>query len=757
MQWSRTTSPSILISATEKQGDQVPIRFEDVAVYFSAGEWGTLGIMERLLYMDVMLENYYNLFSMGFVYEKPEIISRIQKCRDRSHTADLEPITVTQEQDYFSGTDVSTRYWRVNGSVFGKQELLLQEQTCNGVEQPICHLEDSTRQDVIDQSCCNGNRPLVQTHSGQSLGKNLIGAERVVVCKSHLTERQYTCTNCGKCFNRSSHLLRHRRIHAVHRIMPSCLVNQCISKTGRKGQSEQIILHPFPKDITRIKEWLQQTGQIFKDVKALAQLILDGNKQNKYRLCSCHFTLDSYIFNKHGRSLKVDAVPSIFPVVKEGECIIAENLKKNRIKRVRKRLDAAGLTNPRNERFLGKDDQLLDKNGQNQYGLCPCHFARDQYIINSHGRPLEVNTVSSIIPVVKEEECFIRENIIKNCLEKMKSPYGMAALTTLSNGGLTAEEEEALRGIQWRKIGFCSMGTQTDHTISNSVLVFQRKQTVGSGDLDRPCAPDAAVAESLGLISKLKVEMESLLEEVPIRFEDVAVYFSAGEWGTLGIMERLLYMDVMLENYYNLFSMGFIYEKPEIISRMEKGLDLCHTEEIVYRTEKHEEHCHTAGLQPITVKQEPEPDVSTRYWTVESSVCGEQELLLQDQMCNGDEQPVYRSEDFTKQNYYNGNKSLVQTHSGQSHGKTWTGSELTADCKSHLTERHYTCTDCGRCFNRSSNLIRHKRIHAVERPYFCGKCGTLIDNSLLLIHRKTYNGKKPYICSNCGSYVVCTL
>ncbi|XP_071980950.1 THAP domain-containing protein 5-like [Engystomops pustulosus] len=110
--------------------------------------------------------------------------------------------------------------------------------------------------------------------------------------------------------------------------MPSCLVNQCISKTGKKGQSGRVVLHPFPKDFSRIKLWL--TGQVFSDVDVMAQKILSQNKTNRYRLCSRHFTPDSYIINSCGRTLQDNAAPSIFPIVSEGESIIEETLKKGR-------------------------------------------------------------------------------------------------------------------------------------------------------------------------------------------------------------------------------------------------------------------------------------------------------------------------------------------------------------------------------------------------------------------------------------------
>ncbi|XP_075696697.1 nicotinamide/nicotinic acid mononucleotide adenylyltransferase 1 [Rhinoderma darwinii] len=147
------------------------------------------------------------------------------------------------------------------------------------------------------------------------------------------------------------------------RIMPSCLVNQCVSKTGRKGQNEKIILHSFPKDVTRIKLWLQQTGQIFNDLNALAQKILDENRQNRYRLCSCHFALDSYVINVCGRSLKIDAVPTIFPIVNEGECIIEENLKKDRVRK-RKKSFASVVPSMTYETIIVKQEEEMIQDSQ---------------------------------------------------------------------------------------------------------------------------------------------------------------------------------------------------------------------------------------------------------------------------------------------------------------------------------------------------------------------------------------------------------
>ncbi|XP_069815677.1 uncharacterized protein [Dendropsophus ebraccatus] len=68
--------------------------------------------------------------------------------------------------------------------------------------------------------------------------------------------------------------------------------------------------------------------------------------------------------------------------------------------------------------------------------------------------------------------------------------------------------------------------------------------------------------------------MEAAAQE-PLMFDDVAIYFTPEEWGSLKEWQKELYKEVMVENYRTLHSLGIPVVKSELLLLIEGGEEPC--------------------------------------------------------------------------------------------------------------------------------------------------------------------------------------
>ncbi|XP_075701872.1 uncharacterized protein LOC142665936 [Rhinoderma darwinii] len=582
-----------------------------------------------------------------------------------------------------------------------------------------------------------------------------------------------------QCHSQSTSPL-HPDHEASGEVTSRCIVTECPNFV--EIQHPDVTVHMFPNNLSIVKLWLQQTGQNFGDLDLAARQVLDMSPSERFGMCSDHFAPDSYMIHGAEVKLKAGAVPTIFPglqrnIIKEEEVELPfqsesgfddsyhskEHLNvyaeyNRNLRHVATNTDPSWgvrsigvLTRPILVREASTSTRMLKFFNNLQSLRCTADKAVQcsEFLLGRRDDSWSVRPdyLYRFGPAVPPRDMSMGEPVTADPNQETEDP-ALQNWTSLLQG-LTPDTSPLPRNVPVKdsRLFFAMeevMVSLMQHLL-NTPFIEEESKLMTQKFLKQVLEIVALLTGDKWVLAERDDPPDSP-EEVPVKCDDVAMYFSVEEWDYIK-SHKELYSDVVTEEPPDVSELPDDTDSDESVSE-EEAKDMTKQPNSPEWLPDDGAFSDYSESELLSEEDDDEEDSTQGDEDFSSSLPSSSNVLKDEGASNGGSRMKKYNLLRRRRRIYHCKKcdmTFPKRLAFKRHLKSQ------KHLKSYEEEVDVECEDCGQVFITKSLLIKHRaENHAVKR-YACTICGIQYDyKSQFVIHQRAHTGEKPFECEHCG-------